>query len=442
MIKPISIDTNINKTQNLNISNQQVNSKVEPQTELAGYEVGQAVMAQRGVVFSSVPNDVTSKYNVIKDDETHLNLPNIQVYEYPDTNLKVVVNKGKDLDYSLAGMEIKNPELAKSNPLMFTFLVMMLVPSEKTKNLDFYNDGDGFSYIQALESDEDYNLGQFNKSIFSANLTEKDFKEVKELLKDLLNEYNRKDLMPKLQSINFNDVRKYYNDFLKGCSISANVLLSDVDYENNKNKVLREINKNIPLKLDDNLNKTNKSYFVPNNEMTITECEEGFMPLEFHYDIENLSPKDNIIKEMAEIILFGKYFISDERHGLHDVIDNLDKKNSIDYYNVHVDLPFGEKIDVAKELEEFRTFLQKVCDSDLEQELEQRKALDKIDICYDLTEDTDAYSRYSKQVTSDIFNAYEQIDSITQEDIKNYIRKFLINQTPNVYLYTKEKEVN
>lgn len=440
MIKPISIDTNINKTQNLNISNQQVNSKVEPQTELSGYEVGQALMAQRGVVFSSVPNDVTSKYNVIKDDETHLNLPNIQVYEYPDTNLKVVVNKGKNLDYSLAGMEIKNPELAKSDPLMFTLLVAILLPKEERKNLDFYDDGDGISYVQALESDEDYNLGKFNKSIFLSNFTEEDFKEAKEVLEDILNEYGRSDIIPKLQNISIEDIRKYYNDFLKGCSINANVLLSDVDYENNKNKVLREINKNIPLKLDDNLNKINKSYFVPNDEMTITECEEGFMPLEFHYDIENLSPKDNIIKEMVEIILFGKYFITGERHGLRDVLDNLDKKNKIEYYKVHVDLPFGEKIDVAKELEEFRTFLQKVCDSDLEQELEQRKALEKENICYHLTEDDDAYTRYYEQVTADIFNAYEQIDSITQEDIKNYIRKFLINQTPKVYLYAKEKE--
>lgn len=440
MIKPINTGIQINKISNSNISNQQVSPKIEQQIDLSGYEVGQAMMAQSGIAFRSMPNDVTSKYNAVKDDKTHLNLPNIQVYEYPDTNLKVVVNKGKDLDYSLAGMEIKNPELAKSEPLMFTLLVAILLPKEERKNLDFYDDGDGISYIQALESDEDYNLGKFNKSIFSSNFTEEDFKEAKEVLEDILNEYGRADIIPKLQNISIEDIRKYYNDFLKGCSINANVLLSDVDYENNKNKVLREINKNIPLKLDDNLNKINKSYFVPNDEMTITECEEGFMPLEFHYDIENLSPKDNIIREMTEIILFGKYFITGERHGLRDVLDNLDKKNKIEYYKVHVDLPFGEKIDIAKELEEFNSFLQKVCDSDLEQELEQRKALEKEDIRYHLTEDDDAYTRYSEQVTSDIFNAYEQIDSITQDDIKNYIRKFLINQTPNVYLYAKEKE--
>lgn len=440
MIKPINTGIQINKISNSNISNQQVSPKIEQQIDLSGYEVGQAMMAQSGIAFRSMPNDVTSKYNAVKDDKTHLNLPNIQVYEYPDTNLKVVVNKGKDLDYSLAGMEIKNPELAKSEPLMFTLLVVILLPKEERKNLDFYDDGDGISYIQALESDEDYNLGKFNKSIFSSNFTEEDFKEAKEVLEDILNEYGRADIIPKLQNISIEDIRKYYNDFLKGCSINANVLLSDVDYENNKNKVLREINKNIPLKLDDNLNKINKSYFVPNDEMTITECEEGFMPLEFHYDIENLSPKDNIIREMTEIILFGKYFITGERHGLRDVLDNLDKKNKIEYYKVHVDLPFGEKIDIAKELEEFNSFLQKVCDSDLEQELEQRKALEKEDIRYHLTEDDDAYTRYSEQVTSDIFNAYEQIDSITQDDIKNYIRKFLINQTPNVYLYAKEKE--
>lgn len=440
MIKPINTGIQINKISNSNISNQQVSPKIEQQIDLSGYEVGQAMMAQSGIAFRSMPNDVTSKYNAVKDDKTHLNLPNIQVYEYPDTNLKVVVNKGKDLDYSLAGMEIKNPELAKSEPLMFTLLVVILLPKEERKNLDFYDDGDGISYIQALESDEDYNLGKFNKSIFSSNFTEEDFKEAKEVLEDILNEYGRSDIIPKLQNISIEDIRKYYNDFLKGCSINANVLLSDVDYENNKNKVLREINKNIPLKLDDNLNKINKSYFVPNDEMTITECEEGFMPLEFHYDIENLSPKDNIIREMTEIILFGKYFITGERHGLRDVLDNLGKKNKIEYYKVHVDLPFGEKIDIAKELEEFNSFLQKVCDSDLEQELEQRKALEKEDIRYHLTEDDDAYTRYSEQVTSDIFNAYEQIDSITQDDIKNYIRKFLINQTPNVYLYAKEKE--
>lgn len=438
MIRPINVNNNINKIQSLNVSKQQAGFQSEQQTELAGYEVGRAMKAQRGVIFKSLPNNVTSRYNVVKDDEGHLNLPNIYVYEFPDTNLKVVVNKGKDLDRSLVGLEIKNPNVAKSNSFLPFITYLMLFSAKELQNTDFDCNADGFSYIQQLKSEEDFDLGKLNKNIFMPNFSEQDFTKIKEDLEELFEENDRKDLLEELYNTTLEDVQRYYNDFMKGCSVKANAVLADVNYENNKNKVLREINKNIPLKLEDNLGKTKKSCFVPNDKMAIVEREEGFMPLEFHYDIENLTSRDKIIRNMVEVILHGKYFITNEEHAPLSIENNSGQKANTEYYNVHVDIPFDDKIDVNKELKEFNTFLQKVCDSDLESEVQKRKSLEKENIKYHLTEDTSAYTRYNKQLTSDIFNAYEQIESITQDDVKNYIRKYMIDQTPNVCLYSKE----
>ena len=67
--------------------------------ELPKYEIGQAMKAQMGIGFrqNSMPIEVTHLYNKKVEGKDHLDLPNIHVYEYPDTNLQVIMNIDKNV---------------------------------------------------------------------------------------------------------------------------------------------------------------------------------------------------------------------------------------------------------------------------------------------------------------------------------------------------------
>ncbi len=61
--------------------------------ELPGYNVSGAIFARNNITFRNLatPIEVTDKYNKKIEGKDHLDLPNIHVYEYPDTNLKVFI---------------------------------------------------------------------------------------------------------------------------------------------------------------------------------------------------------------------------------------------------------------------------------------------------------------------------------------------------------------
>ena len=51
--------------------------------ELPGYNVSGAILARNNITFRNLAKKIEGK--------DHLDLPNIHVYEYPDTNLKVFI---------------------------------------------------------------------------------------------------------------------------------------------------------------------------------------------------------------------------------------------------------------------------------------------------------------------------------------------------------------
>ena len=76
----------------LSINNTEEASPV--QMELSGSEVGRAMLAGMGINFkgSAEPIDVTDKLNKKVEGKSHLELPNLKVYDYPDTNLRVFIH--------------------------------------------------------------------------------------------------------------------------------------------------------------------------------------------------------------------------------------------------------------------------------------------------------------------------------------------------------------
>ena len=67
--------------------------------ELSNYEVGQAILNRNNISFRNLttPIDVTDKYNKKTEGKDHLDLPNIHVYEYPDTNLQVIIDENQNI---------------------------------------------------------------------------------------------------------------------------------------------------------------------------------------------------------------------------------------------------------------------------------------------------------------------------------------------------------
>ena len=103
------------KAVNLNVVNNQYINKQNLQNgvlkssfantnnvELSNYEVGQAILNRNNISFRNLasPIDVTDKYNKKNEGKDHLDLPNIHVYEYSDTNLRAIVDKNENMQDS------------------------------------------------------------------------------------------------------------------------------------------------------------------------------------------------------------------------------------------------------------------------------------------------------------------------------------------------------
>ena len=100
----------------------------EEGANLSGYKAGRAMFLRNNITFRNLatPIEVTDKYNKKIEGKDHLDLPNIHVYEYPDTNLQVIVNEISDIrdknkfqiSFSLLNNGIKNDSVTKKNILM------------------------------------------------------------------------------------------------------------------------------------------------------------------------------------------------------------------------------------------------------------------------------------------------------------------------------------
>ena len=89
-------------------------SSSENAIQLSGYNVGGAILARNNITFRNLatPIEVTDKYNKKIEGKDHLDLPNIHVYEYPDTNLQVFIcendNSNDEKDRILMKFNIHN----------------------------------------------------------------------------------------------------------------------------------------------------------------------------------------------------------------------------------------------------------------------------------------------------------------------------------------------
>ena len=458
MIHPISISTNSIFYQ-IRQAKETGGNATAPSFELADYRTGQAILARNNISFRNLatPIEVTDKYNKKIEGKDHLDLPNIHIYEYPDTNLKVIVDKTNLIKKSQLNFSIMNTK-AITNPLHDRLIYQLLKNAIEKISPEVVLTGDGgqLSYHTTLENDS---IPHINYLLFNAHYNEEDLKKAK---KDTISYFNSQEykernvnlkyLYPKealydakhfekaLDAITLEDLKEYHKNSLKNSCATITAIMTDDDFH--KNNYWKSFNSNINLKLkkddeftDMDINPT------PNKILYIDKNKNIYPNIEMDYGFFIQDEKDGIITDMiSDIILtsnmfkFKDYYVS--TNGYYNDPLNLKNSKDLKHHCLYYKFEFFQKDIDAKELiKEFKENLQKLYASDLNLDINKWKDVYKNNFQYEYStyEDGRRLSFLNKHKDS-IFALYGIIDSITQDDVKKHLKKYLLEQEPVVHI--------
>ena len=471
MINPINfriIDNQYINKQNLQNSGLNPSFDNTNNVELSNYKVGQAILNGNKISFRNLttPIEITDKYNKRIESKDHLDLPNIHVYEYPDTNLKVLLNLSSKLDYPLVRMEIY-PNNDNLSPINAKLIELMLNNRFKQKH-------DESNYAISNEEILDFtlynnknainNVYDMNKLAFSSDFTEEELINAKKALLqyfdseqyksknvDLDYLYGNKllskdDFTQRVSQISLSDINKYQKEYLQNSSATLYLFMREQNFENNKNNIFKILNSNVPMQLkkQDEINES-FSQFIPNTQTIIIRDLPDNKSLNFNYKIQLGNTKTSIIYEMLQYIINNEQFVISQDYYNNPLnIKNPEDINTCLYCKVSVNPKYLESIDTNSNLVDFDNYIKSLYNSDLSEDLVITKKLFKSNAIYDFIYNQDSIDRYlstSTQDDKDIFQIYEIIDSLSQDDLKNFIKKYLIEQQPIVHT-GKENEEN
>ena len=437
--------------------------------ELSGFEVGQAILARNNISFRNLamPNEITNKYNKKIEGKDHLDLQNIHVYEYPDTNLKLVLNIADKIKNPIVTMTLNKKEQTEFNPIISN-LIKIMVNEKLTHSFDtdtyYENEGSVTSYFQLNNPNAIENFAKLNKFIFNMNFNEDELIKAKKELIEYINsnEYKNKnvdlrylynpndfktyeDLIKEIDLITIHNIQNYQENCLKNSEGIVYAVISQDSLAKDKSKIFQSINENIPVKLKTINDTKDIETFVPNSRIHYISGIPDFYPLNFNYKVSFHNAKESIIGEIVELILMDNDYIVLERY-YDDPIDMKNPKqiNTCLYLKINADITSTQNINANKEYHKFQDYVTKVYKSNLSNKLEEYKNLLKDDYKYDLQENENSQERRIPFSINEYFQIYELIDSITEQDIKDFIRKFIIEQEPIVHIndIQKYRELN
>ena len=250
----------------------QVNKKPEIQKislhnlELANYEVGQMILNRNNISFRNLttPIEVTDKYDIKTEGKDHLDLPNIHVYEYPDTNLQVFVNaddnikafENNKLEFPRYSIFIENNDYKKHDLLKEKLLCFLLNKHDTNVTSSSFC----LSTFNLEDTDLSNHIKKTNQDIFDKKFDNKNLEDAKKELKAFLkspeyieqNKYAKKlysnndlksdkELEREIEDVTVDDMQKYYEEYLKNSSVRVFLTTSKEYFEQNKNILLKQI---------------------------------------------------------------------------------------------------------------------------------------------------------------------------------------------------------
>lgn len=443
MINPINLNQVNSKYHKKQISDTIVQNQPSNQLELSDYKSAQAIFARNNITFRNLsqPIEVTDRYNKPIPGKDHLDLPNIHVYEYPDTNLQVFMNIDDNIDYPQIITILENNNYEK-----YDFIINKLcqfILKESLPNLITNN------FIISMDSIDEVSLSNvknFNNIITNKNFEETNLNIAKEILKNNIandkykNEiiralYDVQDLKTKeeifqeIDDVNITDICSYYDKYLKNSSMQIFLTLPKEYFINNQDKIFQTLNSDLNCKfLDNRLALNSTPVFINNQDTKYVDTKNEYINM--YFPLPSANAKDALLQNFVVQILNSHSKFTCELDNYSYPIE-LKNNCNLKFHNELLAVHTNEKPNTFDD-KKFISSLKNICDEDLGNFLSNIKLQHKEYFKTIFTGDTLGLIKNFElmKYQSEIFNIYEQIDEITQDDIKNYIRKYLIEQKP------------
>lgn len=447
MIKPINLT--IGNNQHLNNLNKRdkilddsfLNTNI---MELSNYKVGQSMLNCNNISFRNLemPVEITDKFITKSDSRNHLNLPNIHVYENPNTNLQVFVNADNNIE-TYDNSELSNPKYSiiiennnyEKHDLLKEKLLSFLLNQD---NVDVFGSSFCIGVYSSKNTDLSNTIKEINHEVFNKKINNSDLEEAKDKLKAFLSspEYfeennlikelyssndlkSNEELITEIENISTKDMQNYYEEYFRNSSVRVFLTTSKEYFEQNKHNLLRQINSDTNLKfLNCDIADSNTLKFVGN--VAIVDKTRLKIPTK----AENT--KDDVTEKIAINILN-----SDK---------NFRKKYSLnrDSFSIPIELKNNSPIKYHcnwcvinlnddKNIEDLSSDLNEICKKDLSLEVEKQKNEIKEKLKKTFTDkELDLIKHFELiSYSSEIFSLYEIIDSINEDDIKQYYKDLI-----------------
>lgn len=457
MINPVSF--NIVNNQYLNQQERQ-NQKLNLHTnneELSNYGIGQAILNRNNISFRNLamPIDVTKKYDKRIEGKDHLNLPNIHVYEYPDTNLQLFVdvnsNLPKDKEKIIMALDI---DCGNNNDTSFlirkelsTRLLCNLINGNKDCFVTTF-DSNFFSIKYNLKTNDINKIANINNIISKPSFTEDDFEKVKgDYINDIKQIKNVKSqsIIEEIQKISLDEINQFYSNTINNSEARLFVVV-DKDYYSDKNKQLKNIfNSNISNKFLKHTDVINLNTNDINKKQVVFNAPENDAYLELQYYMPMDRLKNKKIGEYLTLLMMlykAPVVLTNSTPIMYKLDSDLNTKikniTKSPFLRFKIMLSGRENINNTQDaIDSVKGMLISLCDDDMAKlTLEDLKKRDKQEIEESFKQNSDIYMRATQLQNNnyDIFNIYEQIDSITIDDIKQAIVDYMLEQAPIVYV--------
>ena len=388
----------------------------------------------------SIPIEATDKYNKIVEGKDHLDLPNIHVYEYPDTNLRVFVNSDENLSIDnqlftiFLDSDVKNYNFVKSKLLYF------IINSKLEKNINLEGDNFAFSCSSLSDTVSLTEIKKANKILTNLTFNNDELDNAKQELIKYLNSTEYKDsikisksvykndelkenidITNEIQQITMDDLNKYYKDFKEHSNIDLYITVSSNKFENNKSELLKLFNSEI-------LGKFKKSTELSDNTDIVINKQNGHISNDFHanslyYPVKYETIKDDFLGHISACIL-------------NELSDDFEISSTFFPYPIELknSMPLKHhNCFYSFKLKHNEINLEELCNnSNFEELFKITKQYYKQRLKDVFTNNHSIFIKHFELISysEDILKLYETLDSITEDDVKQYIKTYFVKQQP------------
>ena len=473
MINPINISTNPTYYSKRPAKQSQGINTTPPSFELSDYKTGQAILARNNISFRNLaaPIEVTDKYNKKIEGKDHLDLPNVHIYEYPDTNLQVFINEhpnmGKYSDIIQAKLYIKkygSEEDLVQKEISIRLLSKLINNQNEKTNITKNNRG-FFSLTTVLPKNEYKNLETFNKIISEPNFTQKDLDNVKkDIIEDIKSAEHKKSLklyaslygddslksedeiIKEINNITLGEVKNYYSNSIKNSEAQYFITADKTFLQDNKKEIQKSLNANISRPYLAHEEEQEKSpVFLPNLKdirLVDNDCKSY---AEIYYPCSSNTLKEhltNLYLSFVCLFLRAPYI---KQGSLPQIIETpLEAKsftnlatNILTFNFIPIDSIHNRKEEIVVQQgmlydlydKDFSDVLKAI--KDYENELIEKE----MNAEFNIKTSNNTFCDYAY----DIFQAYEINESITPDDIKHIIWYNIVCQRPIIVMNNKDR---